>query len=54
MQIEALEIGNYRLFQQAKLTKFPCLSVVIGPNGSGKSTVDFLSGFPLLCSCQDG
>lgn len=39
MQIEALEIGNYRLFQQAKLIKFPCLSVVIGPNGSGKSTL---------------
>ena len=39
MQIEAIEIGNYRLFRQAKLTDFPRLSVMIGPNGSGKSTL---------------
>ncbi len=39
MQIEALEIENYRLFRQAKLTDLPSLTVVIGANGSGKSTL---------------
>ena len=39
MQIEALEIANYRLFRDAKLTFLPRLAVVIGPNGSGKSTL---------------
>lgn len=39
MQIEALEIDNYRLFRSAKLTNLPRLSVVIGANGSGKSTL---------------
>lgn len=39
MQIEALEIENYRLFRRAKLTDLPSLTVVIGPNGSGKSTL---------------
>lgn len=39
MQIEALEIENYRLFRRAKLTDLPRLTVVIGANGSGKSTL---------------
>ena len=39
MQIEALEIENYRLFRRAKLTNLPSLTVVIGANGSGKSTL---------------
>jgi len=39
MQIEALEIENYRLFRRAKLTGLPKLTVVIGANGSGKSTL---------------
>ncbi|WP_333826100.1 AAA family ATPase, partial [Pinisolibacter sp.] len=39
MQIEALEIANFRLFREAKLTDLPRLAVVIGPNGSGKSTL---------------
>lgn len=39
MQIEALEIENYRLFRRAKLTGLPSLTVVIGANGSGKSTL---------------
>ncbi len=39
MQIEALEIENYRLFRRAKLTDLPSLTVVIGANGSGKSTL---------------
>ncbi len=39
MQIEALEIANYRLFRDAKLTNLPRLAVVVGANGSGKSTL---------------
>lgn len=39
MQIEALEIRNYRLFRDAKLTDLPRLAVVVGANGSGKSTL---------------
>lgn len=39
MQIEALEIKNYRLFRDAKLTDLPRLTVVVGANGSGKSTL---------------
>lgn len=39
MQIEALEIRNYRLFRDAKLTNLPQLTVVVGANGSGKSTL---------------
>lgn len=39
MQIEALEIENYRVFRRAKLTDLPSLTVIIGANGSGKSTL---------------
>jgi len=39
MQIEALEIKNYRLFRNAKLTNLPQLAIVVGANGSGKSTL---------------
>ncbi len=39
MQIETIEIENYRLFQSAKLTDLPRMSVVVGANGSGKSTL---------------
>ncbi len=39
MQIESIEIRNYRLFRSAELTGLPRLSVVIGANGSGKSTL---------------
>ncbi len=39
MQIEAIEIKNYRLFRDAKLTDLPRLTVVVGANGSGKSTL---------------
>lgn len=38
MQIESLEIRNYRLFRDARLEKLPRLSVIVGANGSGKST----------------
>ena len=39
MQIEALEIKNYRLFRDAKLVDLPRLTIVVGKNGSGKSTL---------------
>jgi len=39
LQIEALEIRNYRLFRDARLTELPSMTVVVGANGSGKSTL---------------
>lgn len=39
MQIESIEIRNYRLFRDAKLTDLPRMTVVVGANGSGKSTL---------------
>jgi predicted ATPase len=39
MQIEAIEIRNYRLFRNAALVDLPKLVVVGGANGSGKSTL---------------
>ena len=39
MQIETLEIRNYRLFRDTKLTDLPRLTIVVGTNGSGKSTL---------------
>jgi predicted ATPase len=38
MQIESLEIRNYRLFKDTKLTNLPQLTIIVGANGSGKST----------------
>lgn len=45
MQIEAIEIRNYRLFRDAKLTNLPRLAIVVGANGSGKSTLFDLFSF---------
>jgi predicted ATPase len=39
MQIESLEIKNYRLFKDVKLSNLARLTVVVGANGSGKSTL---------------
>ena len=39
MQIESIEIRNYRLFRDATLSDLPRLVVVVGANGSGKSTL---------------
>ena len=39
MQIESLEIKNYRLFRDTKLTNIPRLCVLVGANGTGKSTL---------------
>jgi predicted ATPase len=44
MQIESIEIKNYRLFRDTKLTHIPRLCVLVGANGTGKSTLfDVLS-----------
>lgn len=39
MQIESIEIKNYRLFQSIKISQIPRLCVLVGANGSGKSTL---------------
>lgn len=39
MQIESIEIKNYRLFREAKLVDIPRLCVLVGANGTGKSTL---------------
>ena len=39
MQIESIEIHNYRLFRLAELKDLPRLTIVVGANGSGKSTL---------------
>lgn len=39
MQIESIEIKNYRLFRDAKLSSIPRLCVLVGANGTGKSTL---------------
>ena len=39
MQIESIEIRNYRLFRNATLSDLPRLVVIVGANGSGKSTL---------------
>ncbi len=39
MQIENIEIKNYRMFRDAVMSSLDRLSVVVGENGSGKSTL---------------
>jgi predicted ATPase len=39
MQIESIEIKNYRLFRDTKLQNIPRLCVLVGANGTGKSTL---------------
>ena len=39
MQIEQIEIKNYRPFRHAVLDNLPPMAVVVGANGSGKSTL---------------
>ena len=39
MQIEGIEIKNYRLFRHLILNHLPRMTVVVGANGSGKSTL---------------
>ena len=39
MQIESIEIKNYRLFRDAKFENIPRLCVLVGANGTGKSTL---------------
>ena len=39
MQIESIEIKNFRLFRDTKITNIPRLCVLVGANGTGKSTL---------------
>jgi len=39
MQIESIEIRNYRLFRDARLSDLPRMTIIVGANGSGKSTL---------------
>jgi predicted ATPase len=39
MQIESIEIRNYRVFKSTVLANLPRLAVLVGENGSGKSTL---------------
>lgn len=39
MQIESIEIENYRVFRRARLEKLPRLVALVGANGTGKSTL---------------
>jgi predicted ATPase len=39
MQIEAIEIQNYRVFRHAIIENLTRLAVLVGENGSGKSTL---------------
>lgn len=39
MQIEGIEIKNYRLFKDARFENLPLMTVIVGANGSGKSTL---------------
>lgn len=39
MQIESIEVKNYRLLREIKLANLSPLTVIIGANGSGKSTL---------------
>jgi predicted ATPase len=39
MQIESIEIKNYRLFRDARFVDIPRLCVLVGANGTGKSTL---------------
>ena len=45
MQIESMEIRNYRLFRSAELKGLGRLAVFVGANGSGKSTLFDLFAF---------
>lgn len=39
VQIQSIEIKNYRLFRHMVLSNLPRMAVVVGPNGSGKMTL---------------
>lgn len=39
MQIESIEIANYRLFKKAEMNNLSRLTVLVGANGSGKSSL---------------
>lgn len=52
MRIESIEIKNYKIFQDAKVSELPSMAVFLGKNGSGKST--FFDVFGFLHDCLNG
>lgn len=55
MQIESIEIKNYRLFRETKLENISRLCVLVGANGTGKSTLfDVFSFFKDALSMNVG
>lgn len=53
MQIERLEVRNYRVFRHAVLSDLPRMAVVVGANGSGKSTLFDVFSFLKDAVAQD-
>ena len=47
MQIESIEIKNYRLFRDTKLQNIPRLCVLVGANGTGVLNSTFSVGLRL-------
>ena len=45
LQIEGIEIKNYRLFRKVELNNLLPMTVVVGANGSGKSTLFYVFTF---------
>lgn len=52
MQIETLELENYRAFRQATLGDLPRMTVVVGANGSG--TINPPATYELKISAEEG
>ena len=51
MQIESLQIRNYRVFHNVFVEDIPQMAVFLGQNGAGKTT--FFDVFGFLHDCLD-
>ena len=45
MKIESIEIQNYKVFRDTKVSSIPNMAVFLGKNGSGKTTFFDIFGF---------
>ena len=48
MRIEQIEIRNYRVFRDVKLTRLPPMTVIIGANGTAPVNRRCLTSFPIF------
>lgn len=48
MKIESIEIKNFKVFQNTKISNLPNMAVLIGKNGTGKTIF-----FDILAFLQD-